>query len=490
MRLRVFDIETNGLYPQVNVIHTLTVYDHPTDSYNRYDILAVKKGIHEVYKADCVVGHNIMGYDLPVIMKLYPKTYDKFSLESSTRFFDTMVVARLLFPDISLHDMHRKDMPPKLVGSQSLEAWGYRLGILKGEYGKQTDAWDRWTPEMSEYCEQDVRVTVALMNFLTEKFFAKYRWLPQTGELLTDIMTIMDCEPVIIEHLFAYIIGEQINHGINFNTSKAEQLAARLARRAEELEKELKTLYKGFWKNKGEFTPKADNKRFGYKKDCVCTRIEWVDFSPGSRDHIERYLRSTGWIPDKFTNKGSAKIDDELYDQLGDDNPRFKLIKEYFKTTKMLSMVATGDQAWLKLVEPDDKIRGYVNTGGAITRRCTHSKPNCAQVPKVLVDKQGNKLLDYAGGWGYEARSLFQPEQGWDLVGADAAGLELRCLAHYMHPWDNGKYAEAVINGKQENKTDIHSMNQIAANLGTRNQAKTFIYAFLGQPATRGTKTL
>jgi DNA polymerase I-like protein with 3'-5' exonuclease and polymerase domains len=111
-------------------------------------------------------------------------------------------------------------------------------------------------------------------------------------------------------------------------------------------------------------------------------------------------------------------------------------------------------------------------------------------VPKVLVDKEGNILRDYVGGWGYEARSLFQAEDGWDLVGADASGLELRCLAHYMYPWDNGKYAEAVINGKQENKTDIHSMNQKAANLGTRNQAKTFIYAFLGQPATRGTKTL
>jgi DNA polymerase I-like protein with 3'-5' exonuclease and polymerase domains len=59
------------------------------------------------------------------------------------------------------------------------------------------------------------------------------------------------------------------------------------------------------------------------------------------------------------------------------------------------------------------------------------------------------------------------------LVGVDAAGLELRCLAHYMARWDDGAFAKELLEG------DIHTANQQAAGLETRNQAKSFIYAFL-----------
>jgi DNA polymerase I-like protein with 3'-5' exonuclease and polymerase domains len=72
--------------------------------------------------------------------------------------------------------------------------------------------------------------------------------------------------------------------------------------------------------------------------------------------------------------------------------------------------------------------------------------------------------------YGEECRSCWIVDEGYSLVGADASGLELRMLAHYMKDVD---YVREVCEG------DIHTKNQNAAGLQTRPQAKTFIYAFL-----------
>jgi DNA polymerase I-like protein with 3'-5' exonuclease and polymerase domains len=127
---------------------------------------------------------------------------------------------------------------------------------------------------------------------------------------------------------------------------------------------------------------------------------------------------------------------------------------------KRIGQLAEGDQAWLKLVRKG-KIHGSVNTNGAVTGRATHAYPNISQVPSSNSP------------YGLEFRELFTVPAGWTLVGADASGLELRCLAHFMAKWDGGQYGEVLLTG------DIHTMNQEAAGLETRPQAKTFIYAFL-----------
>jgi DNA polymerase I-like protein with 3'-5' exonuclease and polymerase domains len=128
---------------------------------------------------------------------------------------------------------------------------------------------------------------------------------------------------------------------------------------------------------------------------------------------------------------------------------------------KRIGQLAEGDQAWLKKVGNDDRIHGSVITNGAVTGRATHSNPNMAQVPSVSAP------------FGTECRTLFHVPQGKSLVGADLSGLELRCLAHYMAKWDGGSYGRTLLEG------DIHTVNQNAAGLPTRNQAKTFIYGFL-----------
>ena len=128
---------------------------------------------------------------------------------------------------------------------------------------------------------------------------------------------------------------------------------------------------------------------------------------------------------------------------------------------KRLGQLATGNQAWLKHVKADGRIHGSVNPCGTVTGRATHANPNVAQVPHV------------GSPYGQECRELFRAPEGWFEVGVDACGLELRCLAHYLYPYDKGAYAHVILNG------DIHTLNQQAAGLPTRNAAKTFIYAFL-----------
>jgi len=132
---------------------------------------------------------------------------------------------------------------------------------------------------------------------------------------------------------------------------------------------------------------------------------------------------------------------------------------------KRLGMVSEGRQAWLKLVK-EGRLHGRINTLGAVTGRCTHNSPNIAQTPSI---ENAKGKVPY----GAECRELFLADEGHVLLGCDGAGLELRCLAHFMN--DGGRYADIVLNGKKEDGTDIHTMNQKAAGLPSRANAKTFI---------------
>ena len=102
--------------------------------------------------ADLLVGHNIIGFDIPVIKRLYPW----FSPDGDI--IDTLILSRLYAPNLLGIDKNSNNIPQKLYGSHSLKAWGYRLGILKGDFNETTD-WKEWSREMEDYCIQDVAVT-------------------------------------------------------------------------------------------------------------------------------------------------------------------------------------------------------------------------------------------------------------------------------------------------------------------------------------------
>ncbi len=164
----VFDLETDGLLENVSTIHCLAIHDLTTKKTLSYNDTGnaepIVRGIQRLADADCLIGHNIIGFDIAVLRRLY----SWFTPPSLC--IDTLLLSRLYHTNMMEIDQKRKwkFMAPQLYSRHSLEAWGYRLGEYKGAFSKQTD-WGNWSQEMEDYCIQDVNVTTKLW-----KHFHKY----------------------------------------------------------------------------------------------------------------------------------------------------------------------------------------------------------------------------------------------------------------------------------------------------------------------------
>lgn len=447
-----FDIETNGLYWDVTKAHCLVIIDQDNNK-TEYHPYEVQKGAQRLLKAlregDFICGHNVINYDLPVLEKLF----DDFKIPRKYRpqVIDTLVLARLIYGNIKDYDapkVRKGLLPGSLYGSQSLKAWGYRLGELKGTYAAtHEDAWAEFNEDMLSYCGQDVVVTKLLYEFLTRFPF------PQKA--------------ITLEHEAQWLMAQQERNGFPFDIEKAKILERRLEERIGILDAELRCKVPAIPDK--IFISKRDNKTKGYKKGVPIQKYK--DFNPNSRQQIEWLItKNYKYKPDneELYELDRLKIDDITFGFIKDDPKAPKelqklagIFEEYLMVSKRLGQLSNGNQAWLKHIKADGRIHGSVNPCGAVTGRATHANPNVAQVPAVNSP------------YGMECRELFTVPKGWVQVGVDASGLELRCLAHFMYPYDHGAYAHEILNG------DIHTANQKAAGLPERNQAKTFIYAFL-----------
>lgn len=439
----VLDIESDGLLDDVTKIHCIVTKEVNPDMSGGGCTVAVGEEeitfrLRQLMRApDKLVGHNIIGFDLQVIKKLYPW----FEIPHVERqVLDTLVLSRLIYPHLKEQDLKFRKfqrLPPALTGSHKLEAWGYRICDYKGKY---EGGWVDYTVEMLEYCKRDVEVTSSLLRHLVNKGFSK--------------------RSIELEHAITWLMTQQEANGFVFDIHKAAALYAKLGARRDELEERLRQEF-GSWRIElPEFVPKVSNAIRGYVKGIPVQRSTEIFFNPRSREHIaDRLMTLYGWEPKEFTPCGKPKVDESILRVL--EYPPCTLLTEYLLLQKRLAQLAEGDQAWLKLVKGDGKIHGHVITNGAVTGRAAHISPNISQVPTNST------------AYGKECRELFTVPAGWLLVGTDASSLELRCLAHYMSTWDGGAYAKQLLEG------DIHVTNQEAAGLPTRAQAKTFIYAFL-----------
>jgi DNA polymerase I-like protein with 3'-5' exonuclease and polymerase domains len=422
----IFDIETDGLFDVCTKIHCLVLKD--VDN-NKILSLSVDEALDKLSKADVIIGHNIIKFDIPVIKKLYP------NFKTEAKIFDTLVATRLLFPDVKEKDFQRKDFPRDCIGRHSLKAWGNRIGNYKAEF--DTD-WKTFTPEMLEYCKQDVEVTYNLYKMIEEIKYSQ--------------------QAMDLEHNVAQLIYNQEIYGFTFNTEKARSLYSALNGRRHMLESELQDLFPPETE-RIPFIPKVNNKSKGYIKGKVFYKEKTTVFNPSSRQHIaSRLINKYNWKPSIYTDDGTPKLDETILESL--PYPEAEILCEHFLLDKRIGQLATGAQAWLKH-EKNNKIHGTCNTNSTVTARATHSYPNMAQIPSVSVQ------------YGKECRALFTVPTGKKLVGIDVSGLEVRMLAHYMARYDNGKYAKVVLDG------DIHSETQTLAGLDSRDLAKRFYYCFL-----------
>ena len=456
----IFDIETNGLLEETTKLHCMAICDTTTGVIDGYDPSNVEEGVRRLSDAlaqgEQIAGHNIISFDLPALSKLYPDFV--VSRAQRPQIIDTLILSRLIYSNLETTDlglMRSGQLPSKLYKSHSLRAWGYRLGEYKGEYGEQEGAWQSYSPEMLDYCKQDVQVTVALYKRLSKGNYSK--------------------RAIELEHETAWLMAQQERNGFPFDREGAENLERILRERQAVLLAQLTAAVPPLPDK--VFIPKRDNKKLGYKKGVPIQRYK--DFNPNSRKQIEYVFRQLHTYnpdnPDLYDTPEECsdykqyrlKIDDETFRFIKEDESApeevrslASIMEEALLIGKRLGQLADGKNAWLKEVKADERIHGHVITNGTVSGRAAHASPNVAQVPAV------------GSPYGKECRALFHAG-GWTQVGVDACGLELRCLAHYMSPYDGGQYAHTILNG------DIHTMNQQAAGLPERNQAKTFIYAFL-----------
>jgi len=428
----ILDLETNGFLDRDNlVIHCIVCKDIKTGKVYSYNPDNLMDSLQLLNKAEVIIGHNVLGFDIPVLKRCLNFTYKK-------KVFDTLLVSRLIWTNLLDNDYRYKELPAKLYGRHSLEAWGYRVGLRKGDYQEHSD-FTEYNLDMMEYCKNDVEVTHLLYERILKENYSN--------------------KAIELEHKFAFWINKQEQHGVYFDETTAQSLHTILTKRKLELEDKLALAFPAWDKHCGYKRYKRDNKKRGIKANVPVPVIKREIFNPNSRQHIaDRLITVLGWKPKSFTQTGQPEVNEKVLNEL--KYPEAKLISEYLMIQKRLGQLSDGDQAYLKL-NKRGKIYGKVITNGAVTGRCTHHSPNLAQ------------CVSSNSAFGKEFRSLFYSPTSMAFVGCDFSGLELRVLGHYLYNYDNGDFTKTLLT------SDIHTQNQKNAGLPTRAKAKTFIYAFI-----------
>lgn len=438
----VFDIETDGLDP--HKIFCISAMDVDTQEQKNFDVSNICNGLAYLMQADKLIGHNIIGFDIPAIKKLYRVDL------SDKQLVDTLVLSRLFNP---------------VRASHSLEAWGYKLGFQKIDF----DKYDEYSEEMMEYCANDVQLNLKV-----------YEALKRESKGFTS-------ESVNLERDTYKVITKQREHGFMLDITLAQKLLEEFEKEIKLTEKEVhktfkpridrRVIYPQHTKDgvlrkmgldtKGKQTRLTDDEYDIFDKEQSTTVVRETEepFKLGSRQQIGEYLQQFGWKPKEFTPTGQPKVDEKILNKVK-DIPEATLIAKYLMLQKRIAQVSS----WLTFlpenliensegcVELSARVHGSVITNGTITGRMSHRDPNMAQIPSL------------ASPYGKECRSCWTVADKFKLVGIDASGLELRMLAHYLN---DEEFTDDIING------DIHTANQKRAGLKSRNQAKTFIYAFL-----------
>ena len=501
----IIDCEADSLTP--TLIHCIVCKDTDTGEVFKFRPKSPLGGHHD-FKEEFLefaktvtlwVGHNIIGYDMPVINRLLggePIPFDKC--------IDTLVLSRLFRPSPAFES--RKGFYNRSYG-HGLAAWGDYFKFPKIKFND----WSKFSEEMLDYCVQDVQ--------LGEKVHI---------ELWNHERMGFSDESILLEHNVAFMLWQQEQNGFYLDQDKVKKLEQETSDLLKDMDSRLQHLFPPEFKLVRNLEKKL--KKDGtvgtvftriltaYRTNEDCKAEEQEDgsynlyaketFNPKSSKHIAKRLLAVGWKPRHYTDKGNIKTDKvsliEAITELLEAHPEL----ESLRCLSDYSIVADRHQKavkWQELAKEDGRVHGRINPIGAGTHRCSHFNDNMANIASVTTKKKpisdfnldeienlkpfdffdkGSKVflersndnVEFAlpglpGAYGWDSRACWStPSKDLCIVGADASGIQLRALAHYMN---DKTYIEALLS------SDIHVVHQHAAGISSRPKAKTFIYAWL-----------
>jgi len=469
----VCDIETDEIKADGSVskvwvivckdIHTGTIYTFVNPDVNPIPFRRFAKGV------DLWIGHNFMTFDRRWINELI-----KGVEIDANDVFDTLIVCRLINYGV--------------LGGNSLDAWGTRLGFPKLEYSD----WSRYTPDMLEYCIGDVNLAHKLYEW-QKRFREDDEWVPV----------------IRMEHQVQSLCEKVKDNGFLFDIYEAWEVYKEVCTQLKELQEEFSRVFKPTSSFIREICPKATksgaislvdfrwldgNDLTGYSIGHPFSLFEWQIFNPGSSKQVVERLNNFGWKPTEKT-KGHIKAERER------NKEKIEYFKEYgwkVSETNLETLPADAPEEAHKLVKwllldgrrstleewfnaynhTTGRIHGTFNGIGAWTHRKSHSSPNMANTPGLNSKYNGKELKDIAFNIGKQMRSLWTVPHDQVLIGTDADGIQMRIFAHLVN---DPELIAALLTGTKEEETDIHNLHYKALmpHCRSRADAKTFIYAFL-----------
>lgn len=501
MRL-VCDSESDNLAYDAKHVWTICCSDLDSDRKWAFRPHEIDDALNLLSSASLISFHNWTNHDGPLLERLKGWTPPP-----TCQVIDSLILSKLNHSDLANEDQKSKRKPVQdLLGSHSIKAWGVRLKLAKSAWGDEEGSWDQFSEEMLQRCVRDAEIgKLILQHLMSEGYSQEALDLEQRYAAITERMTRR-----------GFTLDVQKTQDLYQEIKEAqERLGIELRRDVPGTTEEMKTpaYYRVIWPDGSiqDFPTKgaADTERKArkikpkdYRVEAGPNRVKVHEFNPGSRQQVRRLLYDKyKWTAPVLTDAGFVAViherdpkskktlekvaDLKAYlkkhrgtpDPTDDEIQRFavehgkineetlsecpyteaKQIARYLTMGKRLGQIGDGDNAWLKLVEPDGRIRHRNDTIGCSTMRNAHYRPNLGQVPSVETgkDAEGNAihLHGEAGGWGWECRDCFVAAEGYELVGSDLSGIEARMLAHFLYPFDRGKFMDKLLGG------DIHQDN-------------------------------
>lgn len=358
----ILDLEADGLQPSKIWVVVLKRLDSGERLY--FKCKDDFRNWLEVNPEVIFIGHNAISFDIPVLNRLWDCGI------SLDRVVDTLVLSYLY--------------RPAMEGGHSLESWGRRLKLLKGDYSD----WSRYSWSMLRYCVRDVD--------LTEKLY-----LALTKRMLDYGCSELACE---IEHRIRVIIDCQQRNGFWFDRERADTFRKELREKQRKIEEDIHKLFppkRVLVKQDRPIHTKSGSLTSIYQKDRdryelvhhldlgTYDAYEEEPFNLGSpKQRVERLLE-LGWKPEKFTEKGFPKVDEDALGAFSESSrrPEIASLAEWLVIQGRASMLDT----WFNTLGSDSRIHGRVNSCGASTRRMTHSSPNCVPTSTKALTRNGWK---------------------------------------------------------------------------------------------------